>query len=202
MVAGRGPGRRPGAPDTRGQILAAARTSFADRGFERTTMRGIAAAAGVTPGLVHHFFGAKDDLFLEALAVPFDPRRILRSATAGPPDGLGERLAAAFLHAWDDDVQREPLLAFLRAAMTSPSVAALVRSGMPSIALGELGEHVSGPDATLRVELTFAQLLGVAVLRYLIGIEPVASLPADELARRLGPALQHHLLGEPAGRGS
>ena len=194
-VSGRGPGRRPGTPDTRGAILAAARTSFAEKGFERTTMRGIAAAAGVTPGLVHHFFGAKDDLFLEALAVPFDPRRMLAGAVEGPRSGLGDRIASAVLHTWEDEVQRETLLAFMRAAMTNPEVAALLRTGMPAIALGALGDVVNGPDAAVRVELVFSQMLGVAIARYVVEVEPLASLPVDELARRLGQVLQHHLLG-------
>jgi len=191
----RGPGRRPGAPDTRGAILVAARTSFAERGFERTTMRGVATAAGVTPGLVHHFFGGKDDLFVEALGVPFDPRQVLGSAVDGPIGGLGERIALAVLRTWDDEQRRQPLLAFLRTAMTSDQVAALLRGGMPALALGVLGDLVPGPDPVQRVELVFAQMLGVAMLRYVVRLEPLASLPADELACRLGPVLQHHLRG-------
>ncbi len=158
-------------------------------------MRAIAVAAGVTPGLVHHFFGAKDDLFLEALAVPFDPRQMLAGAVEGPPSGLGERIASAVLHTWEDEVQRDALLAFLRAAMTNSEVAALLRTGMPTIALGALDEVVNGSDAPVRVELVFSQMLGVAIARYVVEVEPLASLPVDELARRLGPVLQHHLLG-------
>ncbi len=158
-------------------------------------MRAIAAAAGVTPGLVHHFFGAKDDLFLEALAVPFDPRQMLAGAVDGPRSGLGERIASAVLHTWEDEVQRDALLGFLRAAMTNSEVAALLRTGMPTIALGALGEVVNGSDALVRVELVFSQMLGVAMARYVVEVEPLASLPVDELARRLGPVLQHHLLG-------
>jgi len=198
-VSGRGPGRRPGTSDTRGAILAAARTSFADKGFERTTMRGVASAAGVAPGLVHHFFGAKDDLFLAALAVPFDPRRMLAPAVDGPRSRLGERLARTVLHTWEDEVRRESLVAFLRAAMTSPEVAAVLRTGMPVIALGVLREVVTGPDAAVRVELAFSQLVGVALVRYVLAVEPVASLPVDELVVRLAPVLQQHLLGARRG---
>lgn len=190
-----GPGRRPGTPDTRGAILAAARTSFAEKGFERTTMRGVASAAGVAPGLVHHFFGAKDDLFLAALAVPFDPRRMLAGVPDGPPAQTGERLARAVLATWDDPARREALTAFLRAAMTSPELAGVLRSGMPTIALSVMGSVVTGDDALLRVELAFSQMLGVAVLRYVVGLEPLATEPADSLVPRLGPVLQHHLLG-------
>lgn len=158
-------------------------------------MRGVAGAAGVAPGLVHHFFGAKADLFVEALAVPFDPRVMLAAAVDGPRDGLGQRLALSILRTWDDEDMREPFVAFARAAMTTPEVAAVMRSGMPAIALGVLGGVVIGPDAACRVELAFSQMVGVALARYIIGVEPMASLPVEELATRLGPALQHHLLG-------
>ncbi len=188
-------GRRPGAPDTRGAILAAARASFAERGFERTTMRGVASAAGVAPGLVHHFFGAKDDLFLEALAVPFDPRQMLAPVPDGPRAEVGLRLARAVLTTWEEPDRREALVAFLRAAMTTPQLASVLRTGMPVIALSVLGRVVTGDDAAVRVELAFAQMLGVAVLRYVVGVEPLATLPVEELAARLAPALQHHLLG-------
>jgi hypothetical protein len=86
------------------------------------------------------------------------------------------------------------MLAFLRAAMQSPELAAAVRAGIPAIALGVLGEIVTGPDAQLRVELAVSQMLGLAVIRYVIAMEPLASLPADELVDRLAPVLQQHLI--------
>ena len=72
-------GRRPGAPDTRDQILESARGLFADRGFAGTTIRAVAAGAGVDPALVHHYFGTKDDLFVAALELPVDPRVAARA---------------------------------------------------------------------------------------------------------------------------
>ena len=100
---GRGPGRRPGSPDTRGAILAAARSAFAARGFDGTSTRAVAAAAGVAPGLVHHFFGSKDDLFVAALNLPFDPRKVLGAALPGPPEGLGRRVATTVVGLWEDE---------------------------------------------------------------------------------------------------
>ncbi|MBA2638626.1 MAG: TetR/AcrR family transcriptional regulator [Nocardioidaceae bacterium] len=198
MVTGsgvRGPGRRPGAPDTRGQILSAARTAFADKGFERTTVRGVAAAAGVAPGLVHHFFGAKEDLFLAALAVPFDPRVVLAPVADGPPDDLGRGLARTFVDIWEDERRRESLLALLRGAMTSPPVATMLREGFMPMAVGALGRAVAAPDPAARIQLALAQLLGMATLRYAVRVEPLASMPPDEVVNRLAPALQLHLRG-------
>ena len=95
-------GRRPGGPDTRGQILAAARKSFADKGFGGTTIRAVAAEAGVDPALVHHYFGSKDDLFLAALEIPVDPRALVPAVFEAGVDGGGERLLRLFLSVWDD----------------------------------------------------------------------------------------------------
>jgi AcrR family transcriptional regulator len=158
-------------------------------------MRAVASAAGVAPGLLHHFFGSKDDLFLAALAVPFDPRAMLAPVPVGPRSEVGLRLATAALAVWEDEKHREPMLAFLRAAMQSPELAAAVRAGIPAIALGVLGDVVTGPDAALRIELAVSQMLGVAIVRYVIAMEPLASLPADELVGRLAPVLQQHLIG-------
>lgn len=191
----RGPGRRPGTPDTRGEVLAAARTSFAEKGFDRTTIRGVAAAAGVAPGMVHHFFGSKEDLFLAALEVPVDPRVLLREAVAGPPDELGAAVAAAIVGVWEDPSRREPLLALLRAAMSSDVVAGMVRDGFVRIATSALAPAVSGPDARLRVELAISQVIGMELFRYVLRVEPLASTSADELVARLGPVLQQHLRG-------
>src|SRR3954463_9475109 len=82
-------GRRKGSPDTRSAILAAARTSFARQGFAGTTIRGVASSAGVDAALVHHYFGTKDDLFLAALELPVDPRRVIGPALAGGAAGAG-----------------------------------------------------------------------------------------------------------------
>ncbi len=191
----RGPGRRPGAPDTRSEVLSAARTSFADKGFERTTIRGIATAAGVAPGMVHHFFGSKEDLFLEALEVPFDPRVALRPVVEGPPEEVGERMARAIVSIWEDEAKREPLLALLRGAMTSEPIAAMLRDGFLRIVVTVLGSAIAGPDATLRLQLALSQVIGMEMFRHVVVVEPLASTSPDELVRRLAPVLQHHLRG-------
>ncbi|MBA2740221.1 MAG: TetR/AcrR family transcriptional regulator [Nocardioidaceae bacterium] len=190
-----GPGRRPGAPDTRGAILAAARAAFAERGFDRTTSRAIAAAAGVTPGLVHHYFGSKADLLVAALELPFDPRDVLGPALPGPPELLGRRIATAAVGLWEDTAHRDQLLAYLRTAMTNPEAARTLRLGIPAVAVPLLSQVVPGPDVEVRVNLAMTQILGMAVLRYAIGLEPLASVPAEELIDRLAPVLQQHLLG-------
>lgn len=145
--------------------------------------------------MVHHFFGSKADLFLAALEVPVDPRVLLREAVSGPPDQLGAAVAGAIVGVWEDPSRREPLLALLRAAMSSDVVAGMVRDGFVRIATSALAPAVSGPDARLRIELAISQVIGMELFRYVIGVQPLASTPAEELVARLGPVLQQHLRG-------
>ena len=97
------PGRRPGGPDTRGEILQAARESFADKGFGATSIRAVAREAGVDAALVHHYFDSKDSLFIEAMALPIDPRQIAARILDGPREELGRRIVTIFLGVWESD---------------------------------------------------------------------------------------------------
>ena len=132
-------GRRPGAPDTRAEILASARSLFAARGFPGTSVRAVAAGAGVDPALVHHYFGTKDDLFVAALEFPVDPRVALAPVFEGGVDGAGERLLRVFLSVWDDESARLPLLGLVRGAV-DPHGARLLRDGLFGVVLGPVGD--------------------------------------------------------------
>lgn len=193
MVNKRGPGRRPGGPDTRGEILAAARAEFSAKGFDRTTMRAVAAAAGVDPALVHHYFGAKEDLFLAALEFPFDPRVVIPAIIGDGPEGLGERIATTFLTIWDDPDKQLPLLALLRSAVSTESGADLMRTGIAGMILGPIVEALELPDGVERAQLVVSQLLGLAVVRYALAFEPLASMPAPDVVRLVAPNLQRYL---------
>ena len=107
-------GRRPGSPDTRAAILEAARGLFASSGLSGTSVRAVAAKAGVDPALVHHYFGTKEDLFMAALALPFDPREVLGPVVALGPDGAADRLLRVFLSIWDDPELQVPMIALAR----------------------------------------------------------------------------------------
>ena len=101
MTVRRTPGRRPGGPDTRGEILDAARETFAAKGFEGTSLRAVARAAGVDAALVHHYFDGKESLFVEAMALPIDPRVVAERVLDGPVDGIGDRIIGTFLAVWE-----------------------------------------------------------------------------------------------------
>ena len=187
-------GRRPGAPDTRAAILAAARTLFADGGFTRTSVRSIAAAAGVDAALVHHYFGSKDDLFVAALEIPVDPRERLAAVVAEGPDGAGERLLRVFLGVWDDPDLRDPLLALARSVL-DPSGQRLLSQGFLPAVLLPVGAGLGIDRPEVRMPLVASQVVGLILTRYVLELEPLASLPAEDLVAIYGPTLQRYLTG-------
>jgi AcrR family transcriptional regulator len=188
-------GRRPGAPDTRAQVLAAARASFAEKGFRGTTIRAVAAAAGVDPALVHHYFGSKDALFLAALELPVDPREVLAPVVALGPDGAGERLLRTFLSVWDDPELQVPLLAVARTVLAEDG-AKLLGEGFIPVVVGPVLAQLVKDRPEDRVPLAVSQVIGLIVTRYVIAVPAMAQLPADELVARMGPVLQHYLTGD------
>jgi AcrR family transcriptional regulator len=191
----RGRGRRPGGPDTRGEILAAARRSFAEKGFGGTTIRAVAGEAGVDPALVHHYFGAKDDLFLAALQIPVDPRALVPTIFAPGVEGAGERLLRVFFSVWDDPHTRLPLIALVRASLVQETPESLLQQGILRMLLTPMRAALAPDEADRRVELVVSQMVGLVVTRYLLALEPLASMPAEELIAAVAPTLQRYLDG-------
>ncbi len=121
------PAHRAGERSTRDEILAAARNCFGERGYDRATIRDIAARATVDPALVLHYFGSKEQLFAAALEIPLDPSAIITRVMAHDRGEMGTSLVRAFLEAWEPEETRSPLLAMMRSAMTNETAMALVR---------------------------------------------------------------------------
>jgi AcrR family transcriptional regulator len=188
-------GRRPGAPDTRAEVLAAARTSFAEKGFRATTIRAVAASAGVDPALVHHYFGTKDDLFLAALEMPVDPREVLAPVVALGPDGAGERLLRTFLSVWDDPEIQVRLLAVVRSVLSEDG-ATLLKEGFIPVVVGPVLAQLVADRPDVRVPLVASQVVGLIVTRYLIALPPMATMPAEDVVSWVGPVIQHYLTGD------
>jgi AcrR family transcriptional regulator len=185
------PGRRPGPTETREKILACARRMFAEKGYDGASVRGIAREAGVDPALVHHFFGSKQGVFVEAMRFPLDPDEILSRVAAARSRGeLGVAMAETFLDVWEDPARRAPVLALLRSAMTNEQVATMVRQFVSAALLAPATETFG--IAPIRIEAAVGQLFGVSVLRYVIGVEPIASATRQELVELLAPTLQRH----------
>ncbi|WP_043687966.1 TetR/AcrR family transcriptional regulator [Streptomyces xylophagus] len=192
----RGRPPRTEAADTRDRILAAAREEFSERGYEKTSVRGIAKAAGVDSALVHHYFGTKEQVFEAAIEVAFAPAANAPDAVAeGPLDGVGERLTRFIFGVWENPATRKPLLAVVRSAVNNEAAAAVFRRLVVSQVLGRVAAQLELPDAELRAELAAAQLVGTAMLRYVIKVEPLASADPEQIIARVAPVVQGHLTG-------
>jgi AcrR family transcriptional regulator len=193
-------GRRRGNPDTRATILVAAQSEFAEKGFDRVSMRGIAKAAGVDPSLMYHYFGSKDDVLLASLDVPFDPREVIPALTRDGVAGLGNRIASRFLAIWDDPANQTRLVTVVRASMSSAAAQDLLTNGVARMILGPIRAVIATPEAELRTSYVASQLLGLAVTRYVLRLEPLASAPSEVVSAAIGPTLQRYLDGDVSSR--
>lgn len=188
-------GRRPGTPDTRTAVLAAARSSFAELGFRGTTIRAVASAAGVDPALVHHYFGAKDDLFLAAMELPVDPREVVAQVIDGPIDEVAERFLAAFLGVWDDPAVQPALLTVARRVL-EPGGDRLLAEGFLPVVVQPIGARLGLDRPEHRMTLVASQVIGLILMRYVLRVEPLASLSKAAVIATYAPTLQRYLTGD------
>lgn len=188
-------GRRPAGEDARAQIVAAARAEFAARGFDGATMRGIARVAAVDPRLVHHYFESKEDLFIAVFEFPARPADIVPAVFGPGLDGVGERLVRFFLGVWDSPQGRQMLLGLVRSASTNERAAEMLRQFVTRTILSRAAALLPGDDVELRIEAAVAQMLGIAMLRFFIKVEPLASCDAEDLVALLAPTVQRYLEG-------
>lgn len=185
-----------GEPAARDRILSSARTEFAERGYQKASIRAIARGAGVDSALVHHYFGTKEQVFTAAVEGAFAP--VLGAPgilLSGDREEWGEQLTRFVFRVWENAVTRDPLMAILRSAVNNETAASVFRGLVVRNLLERVAAGLGGPDAELRVELAMAQLVGTAMLRYVIKVEPLASAPPEVLIPRLAPVVQRHLTG-------
>ena len=183
-------GRRPGQTQTRDDILAAARNQFGQRGYNGATIRGIAAEAGVNPALVHHFFGSKEQVFVAALNLPMTPSTIADTIMQGPRDRIGERIVRLFLGLWSAPDTRQPFLALVRSVATNEQIASLMRQFLEHTVVGPVSTALDVPP--LRITGAASQGIGLAMARYVIRVEPLASATDDEVVALVAPVMQHY----------
>ncbi|MFI8235129.1 TetR family transcriptional regulator [Streptomyces sp. NPDC085900] len=192
----RGRRTRTESAGTRDRILTVAREEFSERGYDKTSVRGIAKTAGVDPALVHHYFGTKEQIFAAAIEVAFAPALNAPEAIAdGPLDGVGERLTRFVFGVWENPATRTPLLAILRSAVNNETAATVFRRLIASQLMRRVAAQLDAPDAELRAELAAAQLVGCAMMRYVIKLEPLASADIEQVIARVAPVVQGHLTG-------
>jgi AcrR family transcriptional regulator len=189
-------GRRPGESGTRELIATSAREAFGELGFEAATIRLISARAGVDPALVHHYFGTKQRLFLTVMSLPFDFASLSSYLIAPGEAGVGKRLVRFFLSLWDDQPRFRPILiGIVRSATTDPDAARLLRDFLGRQGLFKLVASIAPDLPELRAVLVGSQLIGLAMGRYIVGIEPLASVDREQLVTAIGPTLERYLIG-------
>lgn len=194
-AASRRPGRWRTGEASRRRILDAARSCFAQYGYDRATVRQIAGEAGVDPAMVYYFFATKSRLFAAAMTLPANPAESVAGLLEGGLDDLGPRIVRQFLEVWDDAGSFEPLFALMRSAPTHDQSAGLLQEFVQREILARLRQAIGAEDAPLRVELVGSQLMGLALTRYVVRIEPLASASPDTVAAWVGPVLQRYLTG-------
>ena len=193
-MAAKRAGRRPGKSNTREAILDAARRQFAEHGYDRTTLRSVAAEAGVDPALVVHFFGSKQKLFLAGVDLPIDPAALADEIASAPRSEVGARMAAFLLAALDNPDVRNRWIAMVRAATSEPEAAHRLREILETRLFTPLAEALGVEDAQFRATLAGSNVVGLGMARYIVGVEPIASAAPEKIAAAVGPTLQRYLV--------
>jgi AcrR family transcriptional regulator len=193
-------GRRPvGGSDTRAEILTAAGELFAELGFERTTMRAVAARADVDPALIHHYFKNKQGLLSAALVLPVDPAALLAGLDKDP-EHAGEAIVRRVLGLWESDPEiRRRLLGLIRVGMSHDYAAGVLRDLLGSTILTAVTRVVAEDHRPLRAGLVGTQMGGLLLGRYVLGLPAVRDATPEQLVVAIGPVVQHYLTGPVAG---
>jgi AcrR family transcriptional regulator len=178
-------GRRPGQADTRERIRVAARSCFLATGYPGTTLRAVAAAADVDVALISYYFGSKQGLFAAAMTLTVSPAAVLDGVLSSDPERMAEQVVAAVITTWDDPELGGPLKALVTAAMQDAAVLRVFQEYVEREVVARLAERIGGPEATARAGAFLTVVAGVIFTRHLLGLEPMASMPAAELTRRL-----------------
>lgn len=190
------PGRPAGSSDTRERILANARILFARNGISNTSIRAVAAAAGVDSALVHHYFGTKEKLFAAAVRIPIDPMDVIRPLREVPVEELGYTLPSLLLPLYDSELGAG-IIATLRSILAGSEVN-LVRTFLQDVIAVEVGSRVDNPPGSgiIRIQFVASQLVGVIMARYILELEPFNSLPVEQIVDTIAPTLQRYLTGD------
>jgi AcrR family transcriptional regulator len=192
--SGRRSGRRPGPSTTREAITRAARAQFSELGYDRTTIRGVAREAGVDAALVIRFYGSKDALFREVMALPPAAAEALERIADGPRETVGRRLAELIVGLLENPETRVIVLGRIRAASSHPEAAALVRETVTRD-VRRLTDAVSDDEPDVRAVLAGTHVVGLAFARYVVLVEPLASMSAADVVEYAAPTFQRYLVG-------
>lgn len=181
---------------TKAAILKAASKEFSHAGYEAASLRSVARRAGVDPALVHHYFKDKDDLFVQTMHIPVNPGEIIAQAATAPLEQMGEALVRALLTTWRKPAFRTAATAMIRGLISSSSATKILRPFLQKEIFSRLGSRLPEESAEPRVALVASQIIGLIVARYIIDLEPLASMDDEQVIELVDPAIQRYLTGE------
>jgi AcrR family transcriptional regulator len=187
-------GRRQGEPVSRDAVLAAAKRRFAAEGYEKTTLRAIARDAHVDPSMVLYLFGSKEELFRESLRLILDPDVLVAALTGADDADIGTRMVRTYLQMWETPDNAASMRAMLQSATSNSDAQEAFRGFMQNYVLTAVSGALGGGEhARLRAMLGASQLVGVAMLRYIMEVPPLATLSGDEVIRLIAPTVTRYL---------
>lgn len=191
-------GRRPGTTVSRAAILRSAQAKFGAHGFGGATIRAIAQDAGVDAALVHHFFLSKERLFLAAIRDALHPDQVREAVLFGGGGvcDMGSRLVSVFLGLWEGEETGLQMRSILRSAVTHDAAAKMLREFVIQEVLLPITQAAGGTQPETRASLAASQLVGLAMTRYIVELQPIASLTRQDVVDWAGPGIQRYLTGE------
>jgi AcrR family transcriptional regulator len=179
-------------------VLASAKQHFAAHGYEKTTLRAIARDAHVDPSMVLYLFGSKAHLFRESLRLLLDPEQLVEAMTATGAD-IGTRLVRKYLQMWEGPDTAQSMIAMLQSATSNADANEALRSFIQTYVLTAVSGVIGGDEqAPLRAMLAATNLLGTALLRYVMKVPPLADLPAEDVVTLIGPTVNRYLTASAA----
>ena len=194
MAEARRAGRWRTGQQSRQRIIDAARERFMRDGYDKATVRAIAADAGVDVAMVYYFFDSKEGLFTaSALTGPEHPLHQLGTLLDEGTGQIGPRLVRRFLEHWEEGGVFEPFMTLWRSAAIHPQARKVLHDSLAGPIAKRIAAEFGVADAELRVELVASHLAGLAFARYQLKIEPIASSTVEELVGWLGPTVQRYL---------
>lgn len=188
-------GRRPGPVSTREEILRAARAEFSARGYKGATLRAIAGAAGVDPGLIRHFFGDKEGLFTASMELPLDALSVVLQALDGPRAQWGERLTRTYLGLWENPPTAAPIRAGVVSAFGNEQALDQLREFVMSTVMDRFRPLLPDDDPELRIATAVTHIVGIALGRHILRVPPLVEHTFDELVALIAPSVQRYLVG-------
>ena len=195
----RGRGRRQGEPVSRDAVLSAAKQRFATEGYEKATLRAIAQDARVDPSMVLYLFGSKEELFRESLRLIIDPEVLVAALTGAADDDpdIGARMVRTYLRIWEAPATAASMRAMLQSATSNSHAHDAFRGFMQNYVLTAVSDVLGGGEqARLRAMLAASQLVGTALLRYVMQVPPLATLSVDEVVRLIAPTVTRYLTAD------